>query len=136
MKLISSLEDDMRGLASYELGDGRRICFDANAVRDHGLGELLRASGLGEFVPTKRLAVIQHGRQVGTMSPDFEPNSIRSVSPFYDPRPGDFRREGDVWIARRTLGPGDLEAIQGFSRSPETASVRTHETPASDLAGA
>jgi hypothetical protein len=32
----------------------------------------------------------------------------------YDPRPGDFKRTAEGWIASGTLGPGDLEAVPGF----------------------
>jgi len=48
---------------------------------------------------------------------DFDPDFIKSTNYFYDPRPGDFKREGAVWIAANNLGPGDLDAIPGFERS-------------------
>lgn len=71
-------------------------------------------SGAGMVAETKRADVKQHGRRVGTLPPNFDPSSIKSTSFFYDPRPGDFRREGEHWIAASDLGPGDLEAVPGF----------------------
>lgn len=70
--------------------------------------------GAGSVRRTERVPVIQDGRQVGSVPPSFDPTAIRSTNWLYDPRPGDFRREGDTWIASRTLGPGDLEAVPGF----------------------
>jgi hypothetical protein len=70
--------------------------------------------GDGTVTETKRADVRQHGRRVGTLPPNFDPSAIKSTSFFYDPRPGDFRREEDHWIAARNLGPGDLEAVPGF----------------------
>jgi hypothetical protein len=116
VRLIESIEDQMRGVVTYELPNGQRACFDARTVQKYGLAELMRAEGLGEFVPTERLPVMHHGERVGTMSPEFDPNNVKSLSFMYDPRPGDFKREGDVWVAARTLGYGDLEAISGFER--------------------
>lgn len=118
MRQIESIADEMRGVVTYELSDGRRACFDANAVRKYGVAELLRAEGLGELVPTERLPVILHGERIGTMPPDFDPNNIKSRSFMYDPRPGDFRREGGAWIASPSLGRGDIEAIPGFVYEP------------------
>lgn len=51
---------------------------------------------------------------VGTVPPHFDPSRIKSTSFMYSPRPGDFTREGDAWVANYTLGPGDLEAVPGF----------------------
>lgn len=116
MRLIESIEDEIRGVVTYELPNGQRARFDASAAKEYGVAELLRSSGLGEFVPTERLAVMHHGKRVGTMPPDFDPGNMRSISMFYDPRPSDFKRDGDVWVAARTLGPGDLDAISGFVR--------------------
>lgn len=119
MKLLESIEDQMRGVVTYELSDGRRVCFDARTVQKHGLANLMRAEGLEDFLLTERLAVMLHGERVGTLPPDFDPNNVQSRSFMYDPRPGDFRREGDAWVAAKTLGRGDLEAIPGFQYARE-----------------
>jgi len=71
-------------------------------------------AGEGRIAATWRIAVMQDGRRVGTVMPSFDPDNIDSRSPLYRPRPGDFRREGDVWIASTMLGNGDLESVPGF----------------------
>ena len=108
-----------RGIITYELADGQRIDLDATAVHRHGAAELIRAAGLGHLLPTERMKVIQNGRHIGTVPPDFNPIAIKSRSFLYDPRPGDFQRDGDTWIASPSLGNGDLEAIPGFAPTPE-----------------
>src|SRR5262245_54834958 len=70
--------------------------------------------GEGRVSATERVAVLQDGRRIGTVPPEFDPSTIRSMSFFYDVRPGDFRRDGDVWVAHTMLGAGDLEAVPGF----------------------
>jgi len=112
MRRIESLEDEMNGTVTYQLANGRYARFDARTVREYGIAALLP----DEPMPTERIPVIHHGRRVGTMAPDFDPLTVRSRSFLYDPRPGDFRREGDTWVANRTLGPGDLDVIHGFVR--------------------
>ena len=107
-------ENPITRVVTYELKDGRRIDFDARAVREYGIEALARHAGLSAELPRGRVDVMQHGRKVGTLPATFEPTAVRSTSFFYDVRHGDFTREGDVWIASRTLGPGDLEAVPGF----------------------
>lgn len=116
MILIESPEDQMNGVVTYKLPDGRHWRFDAHAVAKYGLAELMRAEGMQHFIPTERLPVIQYGHRIGTMAPDFDPATARSTSPWYDVRPGDFRREGNAWIAARTLGAGDVDCVAGFQR--------------------
>jgi hypothetical protein len=70
--------------------------------------------GKGRVKATEPTAVYQHGMKIGTVPPGFDPARIKSTSPWYSPRPGDFVRDGDHWVAARTLGPGDLEAVPGF----------------------
>lgn len=113
-------DDYAKGTVTYELSDGQWITLDARAVREYGAARMLRDSGYGHLLPTARVTVMQEGRRVGTLPPDFDPMSVKSASWLYDPRPGDFKREGDVWIASRTLGPGDLEAVPGFLKSTES----------------
>jgi hypothetical protein len=70
--------------------------------------------GDGTVAATERIPVMQDGKRVGTVPPSFDLEHIKSTSWLYDPRPGDFRREGDALIASRMLGPGDLESVRGF----------------------
>lgn len=70
--------------------------------------------GARDVAVTERIPVMQHGKQVGTVPPEFDPTRIRSTNWLYEARPGDFRQEGLTWVASRTLGPGDLEAVPGF----------------------
>lgn len=116
MKRIESIEDQMMHVVTYQLSDGRRVRLDADAVAQYGAAAALQRAGFGDALPTERLPVMQDGRRIGTLPPDFDPSFVKCGSWLYDPRPGDFRREGDVWIASRMLGPGDLEAVVGFAR--------------------
>lgn len=119
MRRIQSNEDDLRGVVTYELEGGKRVCLDARAVREHGAAAILRGAGYAPLLPTERLPVYQGGYRIGTLPPDFDPTCIKSNSFLYEPRPGDFRRAGDKWIAANTLGPGDFECIPGFSAESE-----------------
>jgi hypothetical protein len=115
MRKIDSIDDQIHGYVTYEVGDGRRFRFDERTVKRYGAAVLLREMGLGDLLPTDRVKVMQHGHMIGTMSPSFDPSDVRSKSPMYDPRPGDFRRDGNTWIANKSLGFGDLMAIDGFA---------------------
>lgn len=119
MKRLESVMDEMRGVVTYELPDGKFIQFDAHAIREYGVSKLLKAHGYEP--PTGRVAVMQYGRRVGTVPADFEPMAIKSRSFLYDPRPGDFRREGDAWVVCRTLGASDLDMVPEFQRDPSHA---------------
>lgn len=116
-------ENPITRVVTYELANGRRINFDGRAVREHGIEALARHAGLSDELPRGRVDVIQHGRKIGTVPATFDPSAIKSTSFFYSVRHGDFVRDGDAWIASRTLGPGDLEAVPGFvwDRSENTS---------------
>lgn len=73
-----------------------------------------KCHGKGFAARTEPVPVFQSGRRIGTVPASFDPTEIKSTSWLYDPRPGDFRREGDTLVAVYTLGPGDLEAVPGF----------------------
>lgn len=118
---IPNYEDDARGVVTYELRGGTRVCISARGVRAVGAASIIRDMGLGHLLPTDRVPVVQEGRQIGTLPPDFDPMFIKSRSPLYDPQPGDFLRQGAVWIAARALGPGDLDAVPGFVRDVTAA---------------
>lgn len=116
MVTLESIEDEMRGVVTYELRDGSRVRLPARAVAEFGAATILRDMGCDALLPTDRVAVMRRGKKIGTVPPDFDPAFIKSKNYFYDPRPGDFKREGDVWVAANNLGPGDFEAIPGFIR--------------------
>lgn len=111
-KRIESLEDRARGLTRYDLGDGRMVCLKQEDVQQYGLGLMLQRHGVA--LPSERVPVWQDGDRIGSMPWDFDPEMIRSLSPLYDPKSSDFRREPDGWIASDALGPGDLDAVPGF----------------------
>lgn len=79
--------------------------------------------GSGQTNRKEPVPVIQHGRRIGWLPPSFDPMRIKSTSFLYEPRPGDFVRDGEHWNASRTLGPGDLEAVPGFVWDRETTSA-------------
>lgn len=114
MRRLESPLDHERGTVTYELGDGRWATFDARAVQTFGLARLMEAYGVE--MPTERVPVIQYGRRIGTMPPDFDPAFARSISFMYDPRPGDFTREGNAWVVGRTMGASDVDCVVGFIR--------------------
>lgn len=114
MKALPSFEDEMQGVVTYELEGGGRVRLSAREVRKYGAAEILRGGGYGRFLPTERVPVMYQGQRVGSLPPDFDPLFVRSVSSFYEPRPGDFVRDGDMWVANKMLGPGDLKSVHGF----------------------
>lgn len=67
-----------------------------------------------DALSANRVAVIQNGQMVGTLPSDFAPSSPGGGSLLRDLRPDDLRREGDGWIADRTVDRLDLLSIQGF----------------------
>lgn len=123
IELVESIEDEWRGVATYRLTNGRMARFDIRALREYGLAALMRS--VGESMPTERVPVMQRGRRIGTLPGDFDLHNIKSQTFLYEPRPGDLRRDGGVWIASNTLGPGDLSAIVGFKKTaPERKKAR------------
>jgi hypothetical protein len=114
MKRLESIEDEMRGTVTYDIGNGRYATFDARAVERYGLAALLRE--YGAEMPTERVPVFQYGRRIGTMPPDFDPAFARSNSFMYDLRPGDFTRTDEGWVVGRTMGASDVDCVAGFIR--------------------
>ena len=55
MRRIETLEDQMRGTITYDLGDNQFIRLDARTVREFGIEEILRQAGHGDKIPTGRL---------------------------------------------------------------------------------
>ncbi|WP_417261702.1 hypothetical protein [Celeribacter sp.] len=123
MREISNMSDEMRGTRTFDLGDGRWATFCVRDIRRHGIKELLRFEGVA--MDETPIAVFQSGERIGTVPGDFDPMSIRPKSFLYEPRPGDFTRNEDGWHANRTLCPGDLEAVPGFTwyRGSQSADV-------------
>lgn len=84
------------------------------ATYESELVECEQCLGSGVVDRTERVPVMQGGQQIGTVPPSFDPTKIKSASFWYEPRRGDFVLDGETWVASRTLGPGDLEAVPGF----------------------
>ena len=133
MKRLDSNDDLMRGVVTYEFANGQRICLNERDVRKYGAETMLRESGYADLLETKRLPVMWCGKQVGTLPPNFDPRAAKSRSSFYDFRPGDFIRDGDVWTASKSLGPGDLEAVPGFMWDEARRSSAMMPMRASDI---
>lgn len=102
------------GTFLYELRDGRMLRVDQRLVRDIGIKGVAEMYGVKTETTHERVPVFQSGKQIGTVPGDFDPMLIKSKSFLYDPRPGDFKRTNEGWIATRMLGPGDMEAVPGF----------------------
>lgn len=117
MDPVESLEDVGSGIVRYRLSDGRIISLDENKVRRDGVAEVLREMGYGDYVPTKRLDVYQNGQKIGSVPPHFDPSVSRTRAWLAESLPGDFRREGDIWVASQAIGPMDFDAIPGFKRA-------------------
>jgi hypothetical protein len=66
------------------------------------------------IVMTQRVPIYFADRVYGTVPASFDPFNIRSKTWLYDPRPGDFIRHQDGWRAAPMMGPGDIEAVEGF----------------------
>lgn len=116
MKEITGPEDQMRGVAAFELPDGRRVKVAAHAVREFGAEQCLKWSGVDDVWgdTPETLPVFRDGLMVGTLPRAFDPVRARSRSEMYDLRPGDFRRTERGWEACSSLGDGDLDAVEGF----------------------
>ena len=115
-KLESPLDHE-RGTVTYDIGNGRWATFDRRAVEKYGLCRLLEEYGVE--MPAERVPVIQYGRRIGTLPPDFDPAFARSISFMYDVRPGDFTRTDDGWVVGRTMGASDVDCVAGFIRDPQ-----------------
>jgi hypothetical protein len=85
-----------------------RTCKGDGRVEESTLGPEFRVKVYQRLSANGELLLI------GTVPPSFEPSRIRSTNWLYTPRPGDFTRENDYWVANYTLGSGDLEAVPGF----------------------
>lgn len=114
MRRIESWDDEKNMLVTYEIAGGQRIKLDLMQARKYGAERLIRDLGFDPGDVGIMLPVFQSGRQVGQLPANFDPHTAGSKSFFYDPRPGDFRRDGERWIANGMLGDGDLEAVPGF----------------------
>jgi len=73
-----------------------------------------RCRGDGTIENTDPIPVFQYGVKIGTVPPDFDPDSFVSRSVMYRPRRGDFQLIGSHFDASPSLGDGDLEAVPGF----------------------
>ena len=114
MKRLERLQDQMQGLITYELDNGRYLTVDSRLVNQHGLRKVFQIYGIEDQISIEQVKVMRRGKIIGSVPGDFDPASIKSNNYFYDPRPEDFVREDDHWIASNTLGPGDLESVEGF----------------------
>lgn len=110
---IDRPEDLMRGVVTFDVGEGQFLTVSARDLREYGLELILRHHGIEP--PTGRLPVYQYDKKIGTVPAAFDPLNIRSSTFLYDPRPGDFKFEDGKWVANRTMCPGDFEAIEGFA---------------------
>lgn len=118
MRHLPNIHDQMRDVSTYELDDGSRVTITNGVLRNHDAATVLHEMGLGpDPAEMPRRPVYHCGTLVGTLPGSFDPLRVRSRTWLYDPRPGDFVADGDGWRAAPTLGPGDIEAIEGFRSS-------------------
>ncbi len=103
----TTYEDQMNRRVRYRRGD-HEVLLDERDVQLYGLDEMLKRVGLEQdHTP---LPVIYQGENVGTLPASFDPRRVKSSTFLYEARPGDFRLDGDKWIADKMLGLGDLYA--------------------------
>jgi hypothetical protein len=119
MRNITTFEDEMNRVVRYAFPDGQCLAVDADAVKDFGIEYVLRQEGLGRYLETDRTEVVQRGKVIGTLPPNFEPMRIKSTSFLYEVRGDDFKQNGDKWVAADSLCPGDFDAIPGFVWKPQ-----------------
>lgn len=112
ISVMADAENHMDRTITVDLGDGRIADVEIDFIRRFGLKAV--AEHFGVPVSDRYLPVVYHVRVVGSLPEAWHPLEIKSKTFLYDPRPGDFVREGDKWIAARTLGPGDIEAVSDF----------------------
>lgn len=110
--MAETLKNHIDRTLTVDLGDGRMADVEIDVIRRFGLKAV--AEHFGVPVSDRYLPVVYLGRIVGSLPEAWHPLEIKSKTFLYDPRPGDFVREGDKWIAARTLGPGDIEAVSDF----------------------
>lgn len=103
----------MVDLPPVVISDKPDACFDMAVEKT--LEDCRTCHGAGQVEASERIRVMQDGRQIGTVPPNFDPDRIVSRNIMYQPRRGDFRRVGDTWVANPMLGNGDLEAVPGFA---------------------
>jgi hypothetical protein len=118
----------------YELPSGQRIRLDRDHVRARGAEELVRSLGLDPGPPGQMLPVYQGTRKIGQLPASFDPECARSTCALFSVRPGDFRREGDRWIACRSLGSGDLGSLAEFVPDGDPAHYAPAELTAEEEA--
>lgn len=111
VRLISENHRDQ--MATYDLGDGRRVNVDVLLIERYGLKETLRSMGVSVDAGN-RISVFQEGVKIGSVPAYFHPSRIVSTSFLYEPRGGDFTWKDGCWVASPNLGDGDFEAIEGF----------------------
>ena len=126
---VTSIEDERRRIARYRLPDGKMLAVGIESLELHGLDRILRGAGYGHLL-NARMPVVWCGRIIGTLPAAFDSRNIQSASFMYQPRAGDFTRDGDRWIASDTMGLGDLRYVVGFEES-EPPKPRS-QTPASE----
>ena len=115
MRRLDSIEDEMRGVVTFDLENGRYLTVPAREIAEYGTEAVFRAHGCHDAIANKeRISVFRRDKKIGTVPCDFDPLTIRSNSFLYAPRGGDFRRSERGWEADKSLGPGDLEAVAGF----------------------
>lgn len=106
----------LRSHVTYNLPDGRCIDLSRRDIALYGAAEVARMLGVNEAALNSRVNLWQHGQIIGSLPRLFTPQAAQAFSPFYTIREGDFtmRPNGD-WEACRTLGPGDIACVHGYS---------------------
>jgi hypothetical protein len=86
-----------------------------------GFSDWFEEFATGSAAAAGRQSIFQRGKLIGSVPPNFTPLRLEKTPGMgafmYEQRPGDFTRteDGEGWEASKTLGPGDLEAIKGFT---------------------
>lgn len=115
--MLTTSQNPANGNVTLHFDDGVCVTVDRRTFAELGLKGVVQYYRPDYEMPTQRVDVIQSGHKVGTLPADFSPMAIKSRNVLYAPRPGDFVLSDGKWIADRMLGPGDLDAVEGFTRA-------------------
>lgn len=115
MEWIENPADEKRGMFRYQIGSDQKIYLEARYIEAFGLTEAMYCAEIDENeMPTKRVPVLQDGREIGALPPNFDLAHTRFIAKTHVLRTADLRWTGNRWDAHSRLRPSGFERISGF----------------------